>query len=125
MRDRWLQAVKESIEKWEAIVAGSGVDFGVANCPLCKVQEAELDGDWDDECPDCPVKLATGEDDCEGSPYDSWVLHHSTTHLTGDTNAGVYGDSGLALVDGCEECGRVAREELQFLKSLLPENRNS
>jgi len=31
-----MAALKGSIAKWEAIVAGAGKDFGASNCPLCR-----------------------------------------------------------------------------------------
>ncbi len=36
MNNETLVALRGSIEKWEKIVGGSGVDGGIENCPLCK-----------------------------------------------------------------------------------------
>jgi hypothetical protein len=37
MDNQTLAALKGSIRKWENIAAGTGVDKGVFNCPLCKL----------------------------------------------------------------------------------------
>lgn len=64
MDDATLTALKGSIAKWEAIVAGTGVDLGGSNCPLCKMF-VRING----ECKGCPVMEVTGFDNCERTPY--------------------------------------------------------
>ena len=88
-----LEALKGSIAKWEAIVAGTGTDLGMNNCPLC----LRFATDEYNPCTGCPVYARTGSVMCEGSPYDDWL-------------------SAQTLAD--EE--RAAQAELDFLKSLLP-----
>jgi len=52
MDAKTLKALKGSIKKWEKIIAGTGVDKGGDNCPLCKACG------WN--CRDCPV-MTIGE----------------------------------------------------------------
>lgn len=65
------EAIRGSIAKWEAIVAGTGEDDGPDNCPLCQTF-------WLDFCRGCPVRGRTGHSFCGGSPYDQW-LDEATT----------------------------------------------
>jgi hypothetical protein len=87
-----LEALKGSIEKWEKIVAGTGIDQGSKNCPLCKVF-LEPDPPGENYCDGCPVKEKTGLKLCYGTPYEKWL----------------YCDTK-----------NVAEKELEFLKELLP-----
>ena len=64
MNKKTLKALKGSIEKWEKIVAGEGIDLGTVNCPLCQIFVVPKDS-----CEGCPVMEKTGESDCYGSPY--------------------------------------------------------
>lgn len=57
-----LAALKGSIKKWEKIVAGTGIDKGSDNCPLCMMFIEQ-------ECKGCPVRHATGKIYCENTPY--------------------------------------------------------
>jgi hypothetical protein len=95
--------LEESIEKWEAIVAGNGGDNGIENCSLCK----EF---WENGCIGCPVFEKTGEYGCAGSPYDEWEDHHEYVHdhdpFPNDTKV------------MCARCIEIAEKELEFLKSL-------
>jgi hypothetical protein len=59
-------ALEGSIEKWEKIVMGTGKDEGCSNCPLCE----EF---WNYQCKDCPVRQATGQIYCRGTPYAKWA----------------------------------------------------
>jgi hypothetical protein len=68
-----LKALKGSIAKWEAIVAGTGHDNGGDNCPLCKMFLYK-------ECHGCPVNEETGRKFCHGSPYEKWNEYHSVGH---------------------------------------------
>jgi hypothetical protein len=101
MDEKTLEALKGSIAKWEAIVAGTGADNGSANCPLC----AEfLYGN----CFGCPVRERTKRSMCLGSPY----------HAFGEV-ADFHGHAGAKAIGPVAEA--AARRELDFLKSLLPE----
>lgn len=85
-----LKALKGSISKWESIVAGSGADNGCDNCPLCKKFYKE-------ECNGCPVREASGQPFCDGTPYDKFRAAGSM-----------------------ENKRKAAELELAFLRSLLP-----
>lgn len=89
-----LEALRGSIAKWEAIVAGTGVDLGAENCPLCRKFNPDLrDDHLDDGCQGCPVREYTGENFCRSTPYDACDDPPTKTQ---------------------------AQDELEFLKSLLP-----
>ncbi len=92
-------ALDGSIAKWEAIVAGTGVDDGWTNCPLC--EEFFMN-----DCRDCPVMERTGKNSCHGSPYEQWVDHCDPEFLSGSYK--VFDD----------ESRRLAQSELDFLRSL-------
>jgi hypothetical protein len=96
MDDRTRRALEGSIRKWEAIVAGTGKDLGASNCPLCAefYDAVDVDEETGEEinCRGCPVRDRTEHDLCGGSPYERYA-------------------------PGNRE---VAREMLDFLKSLRP-----
>lgn len=104
MDDRTLTALRGSIAKWEGIVKGTMEDRGTKNCPLCHmyhpmhksplIRLAELEG-----CYGCPVAERTGEHFCKGSPHEQYV----------DADPGSELEKQLAV------------QELEFLKSLVPE----
>jgi hypothetical protein len=94
MDAKTLEALRGSIKKWEGIVAGTTMDLGPANCPLC---QRFIDND---DCAGCPVAFRTGQDSCAGSPYDEWTAAE-------EANDSV-------------RLARAAQAELDFLKSLLP-----
>ena len=105
MDTKTLKALKGSIEKWERIVEGTGIDKAQANCPLC-----EMYG-WN--CMDCPVVTVGGaKAGCHGSPYSDWMKHLWEEHW-GKEDMKVY----------CPTCKKLAQRELDFLKSLLPKER--
>lgn len=104
-----LKALKGSIKKWEGIVAGVGVDTGWRNCPLC------TEFHKDDSCDGCPVKAATGEDMCDGSPYEDWV--ESTEPVW---RLDRFDGKPWRLRAADDESVMCAVLELEFLKSLLP-----
>ena len=98
MEAETLEALKGSIAKWEAIVAGTGKDDGPTNCPLCLLFHPDY---------------REGGKGCDGCPV---------------TNAGHRGCSNDEYAEFCEaeEEGRkermseAAKGELDFLKGLLP-----
>ncbi len=94
-----------SIRKWESIVYGGGIDRGGDNCPLCKLF---LDG-W---CDGCPVKGATGDSHCNGTPYSTfiWAWEDAVGHDEAD--------EAFVLDDATHN---AAKAELAFLKRLLPD----
>ncbi len=98
-----LAALRGSIQKWEAIVAGTGDDFAQDNCPLCQMFYV---GHEACPCRGCPVYARTGRAGCAGSPYDAYAL---ITSLDLDDD------------EFTEASTAAARVELEFLRSLLPE----
>lgn len=116
MDDKTLEALKGSIAKWEAIVAGTGVDRGVENCPLCQMFCANDDEDAD--CRGCPVMRETGRSDCNGSPYMEWAeLAPDSFPLHEPTVCRRLPPEGTP---GRRKVLAAAQAELDFLKSLLP-----
>lgn len=101
MNDDVLEALNGSIKKWEKILDGTGIDDGSLNCPLCEMF-------WVVACEGCPVSEKTGMNFCGDSPYDDWSHHAHSSH----------DDIGRVLM--CPDCERLAKLELEFLKSLLP-----
>lgn len=93
MDPKTLIALRGSIAKWQAIVDGTGEDHGTANCPLCAMFYAGRD-----DCAGCPVRAHTGQPNCEDTPY-------------------------MDYIEAVEQsdADRVARAELAFLTSLLPD----
>lgn len=90
--------MKGSVKKWEKIVAGTGVDLGSNNCPLCEAFHSS-------DCEGCPVAEITKQPDCEGTPYYAWK------------SKATYRDSGW----GVDEFSlSYAKDMLAFLKSVLP-----
>ncbi len=84
-----LKGLRGSVRKWKNIVDETGTDEGVENCPLCKLY-------YDKNCKGCPVSIATGKINCDGSPY--WLF---------DTDGELY------------EHPDLAKAELMFLKALI------
>lgn len=99
-----LTALRGSIEKWKAIEAGTGADFGYENCPLCQ-HFTEKDEDGRLMCEKCPVGIAAKEMGCNNTPYEEWA-ELEIEHI--DQAA----DEGKAKA--------LARKEREFLESLLP-----
>ena len=62
-----------SIQKWQDIVDGKGIEEYRDNCALCEVHRTS----WEEElkqsdsvaCGKCPVKLKTGKPFCRKSPW--------------------------------------------------------
>jgi len=109
MEERILTALKGSVEKWRRIVNRDNVDRGSGNCPLCLVCKS---------CFQCPVFEKTRKFICEGTPYSEWSSHHKNMH-----------ESEISSVNGlpnlCPECTRIAVDEMMFLCSLLPKNKEN
>ena len=102
MDEQTLTALKGSIAKWEAIVAGTGEDHGQSNCPLCQT----FDKTGLCECNGCPVANATGYPGCSNSPYNAWIAL----------------DPDRLLEPEDQEERDAAIGMLNFLRSLLPED---
>ena len=106
MDTRTLEALRDSIAKWEKIALGTGADYRDSNCPLCQLFSSP--GSLD--CGGCPVKLKTGYDQCLDSPFIEWATLPSIR---------------LKLCRRAETPEEIAaaQAEVDFLRSLLPENR--
>jgi hypothetical protein len=99
-----LKALRGSIAKWEAIVAGTGDDKGHLNCSLCQIFHTLYRDDADSaSCSGCPVFERTGETFCDGTPYGDYI-------------------NAFDLGAGPGEIDRLAQAELDFLRSLLPDS---
>ena len=106
---KWtLKALKGSIRKWERIVAGTGVDKEASDCPLCELYKHDV-FITDTDCQNCPVSQKTGNPYCEGSPYDDW------------RRMPTYHDVPIPDMSHSIRANQIAQKELEFLKSLLPE----
>ena len=103
MNQKTLKALKGSIKKWEKIVAGTGIDTGEDNCPLCQLFHDGF------SCLGCSIHELTGRDRCMGTPQQKWVAHHF----------GVHSKYSNVKIE-CKICERHAKAEVKFLKSLLP-----
>jgi hypothetical protein len=90
MNARTLKALHGSIIKWAKIVAGTGVNHGSTNCPLCKLF-------LDNDCKGCPVFIKTGLNSCIDTPYEDYIESSSL-----------------------KARARHALAELKFLTKLLP-----
>ena len=105
-----LTALQGSIAKWEAIATGDGADDGCDNCPLCQMFWV---GNHDGGCEGCPVFEKTGKHLCIDSPYIPWHVATAEQQQAWPRRAKT------------EEHRRLARAEVDFLKSLLPASSSS
>lgn len=105
MDEKTLTALRQSIEKWERnAVAEVPTDFttGMSTCSLCDMFSLRA-------CAGCPINDKTNDRGCIGSPY-----------------AGAVGAKYEWLEEPSREGLRAkaqaaARAEVEFLRSLLPE----
>lgn len=104
MDARTLEALKASIAKWERnAVAARKIQAHVFgdSCPLCKLFPGSQIGN----CKGCPVFERTLEHGCKGSPWFRAAVAR---------NDWVWGSGKRSTFHA------AAREEVDFLKSLLP-----
>jgi recombinational DNA repair protein RecR len=105
MPEKTLEALKQSIKKWERIVRSTKAkDEGRDNCALCQLFVTHTGS-----CHGCPVQKRTKYDYCINSPQPVWCNHLD-----------YHGYRQQTRVLGCKECLRLARAERDFLISLLP-----
>lgn len=102
MKSETLKALQGSIQKWQDIVDGKGGDSGITNCPLCDLYNHILQ-----DCKGCPVNKSG----CRDTPHEKWCKHQHIIHSS---------RYPYKIVPGCPDCKRLATAELEFLKSLLP-----
>ena len=111
MKKEILEALKQSIKKWKLIVEEKGNDSGVGDCALCALFN------YGCNCSDgCPVCSEVGIPGCVETPYEKWGDHHTQT--VDHTN---YVHGLMCRWIECDKCKSLAIEELNFLRSLLPE----
>ena len=109
MNKETLEALKKSIIKWGKIAKSTKeMDLGSCNCGLCGLFGGAA-------CVGCPIYSKTNKRYCRDTPYTEWS-HHASSHVINDN---YFGD-GLRREPGCKKCLILVREELNFLKSLLP-----
>lgn len=96
------KALKGSIKKWKAIAAGTGVDEGGDNCPLCQMFYDSESREY--SCDGCPVEVDSGSN-CAGSPYFPWVIEGSV-------------ESSVTSMAITENDKKLAKAELDYLIDL-------
>ena len=96
-RQAIINVIRGSIRKWSLISVGLGNDYGPENCPLCKMFY-----DFNAQsCLECPVSNKTGQEFCNGTPYDDCLEDSPQTYRT------------------------RANKELMFLQRLLEDEKES
>lgn len=102
-----LQALEGSIDKWRAIVDGSGADLATRNCPLClRFATADCTISSREYSELCPVARA-GMEQCGDGPYVDWCNHHKNVHGQ---------DHRLRVL--CPECKELAQAMLNSLHAI-------
>lgn len=101
-----LEALRDAVEKWRQIERGEMVDAGIENCTLCFIYNTI---DSVTACKGCPVSEFTGQQFCEGTPYQDWAeeLKKTSQHP-------YYG-----YVADTPQLRRLARAERLFLMKLF------
>jgi hypothetical protein len=102
MNKQTAEALEKSIKKWEDILNNEDVDLGTKNCALCELFHHY-------NCNHCPVKNKSGMTFCNDTPYEKWEIHHEEMH--GDP-------SFTKRQPNCPICEKLAKDEIDFLKSL-------
>lgn len=110
MRPEVRHALVRSIKHWaknEQVLQSWEPDIGPDDCALC-----DLFYDWD--CRGCPIRIATGLEYCEGSPY-------RKTHFAIADWRDANPDDFLSQWRAREKFKNRARDMRQFLEGLLCE----
>ena len=112
MEKETLEALKKSILKWKRIVHSSeALDRAEDNCPLCALFRKQH------TCRGCPVARKAGKTECRNTPFEAWYKHFEARGHYFNWNEPNH------RVPSCKKCMRLAKEELAFLKSLLPKGK--
>lgn len=114
MTPETLTALRGSIAKWRAIVAGTAEDKGTENCPLCAAFYSH------GECAGCPAAEVAQDSCCRGTPYMDWANYWAESGQPYDPALGHW-DLAHVPVARLPEVTAMAQAELDFLISLLPE----
>ena len=103
MTNKALNALHGSIEHWDRLIEGvEDEEPSIQQCPLCRAFRYHAGGDI---CKSCPVRDATGQTLCHGTPYKrAYAAWYRWMH--GGRNKAKWLAAG--------------QEELAFLKGLLP-----
>lgn len=119
MKKETLKALKGSIRKWKEIVAGTEEDKAYRDCPLCQRFSGEkITCHAPDGKEACPVVKKVKNDACKDTPYQDWHSHGRDKHRT--SNHPEYNKKPHSVHPDCLECLKLAKAEIEFLKSLLP-----
>ena len=116
MESETEKALRQSIVKWERIAQGVGTEKGPKNCALCQRF-------LEDDCQSCPVALKGGRDSCGGTPYDVWTRAQQSyrmERLTRIYSLDQLKSAGFLNQAEYKTAVRIAQEEVDFLRSLLP-----
>jgi len=105
MDKKTLKALKGSIKKWIGIRDHGGFDSGPDNCALCQLNS----------CEECIIYKKTGSKGCDNTPYQAWSVHIREIHKINFCNN---------FFCQCDICKKLANEEVKFLQSLLPKEKN-
>lgn len=97
-----------TIKKWQDIVDGKGINYGIYNCALCYLFNEMPETEHD--CMLCPVYSVTEELYCKGTPYQEFNKHIRACDECSDN---FYAMEGKQY---CIEALKIAKKELEFLK---------
>lgn len=108
MKPKTLKALRESIAHWDRLASGTRKPdelIGVSGCALC---ELFWESHPETSCLGCPVLERTGQKCCNGTPYNDvqQLIKPAEDEEGYDTPA----------------FKEAAMRELEFLRSLLPED---
>lgn len=99
---RQINGLIKSAKKWEDIYNEVGVDKGWSNCELCWLYN-------DNNCKSCPIAIHVKDAFCDNTPYKEWTKHHCDEH-----------NSQRNMKVKCSTCRDLAKEEWDFILSLIP-----
>jgi hypothetical protein len=100
-----LEALKGSIAKWERVVTKGTDGTNWMDCPLCDLF-------WENGCMGCPVRDRTKQRVCLGSPFEVYADLRDTLIEDDEIDPNQVGKHPGVIAS--------AKDELDFLKSLLP-----
>jgi hypothetical protein len=103
---RRIKAIQGSIRKWVDIAYFKGIDRGGDNCDLCQEFTIVHRGAC---CIYCPIFQSTGYAGCNKTPYARWSVHQLYAHP----------DQFSTSIALCPECVNLAKQEIEFLESIL------
>jgi len=104
-RDQQIKLLKESLKKWEKIVAGEALDHGCDDCPLCQEYNINKGG-----CIGCPLEEQGEEFFCFNSDgiYSEFVNYCSAWRRAND-ELPMYCDESNAML--MKDGGYIAKAD--------------